>query len=146
MKTHHLLLALLCSLLSQCLVVNCLYIPAEVAGTLLIPSMMRAGGMSLYRIGKMIGVRANTNHGIHGGPIHHVFPTTFHSHHTGHTSAHPHHLSDNYYDDYDEDEEPPQPPKLHSNVVAGHLSEGTHYHFSTDRGDHNHDHYDDDDE
>lgn len=106
---------------------QCFYIPADVAGTLLIPSLMRAGGMSLYRIGKMIGVRANTNHGIHGGPIHHVFPTTYHSSHLP-----PAHQDDDHYDDeeYDADDEPPPPPRLHTNVLAGHYSEGTHYHYS----------------
>lgn len=124
MKTL-LLLSLSLIIIVHC--VCCFYIPADVAGTLLIPSLMRAGGMSLYRIGRMIGVRANTNHGIHGGPIHHVFPTTYHSSHLPPVSHQDHYVDD----DYEEDDEPPPPPKLHSNVLSGHYATGQHFHYSS---------------
>ena len=129
MKSH-LLLALLAAILCSCLS-HCFYIPADVAGTLLIPSIMRAGGMSLYRIGKMIGIRSNTNHGLHGGPIHHVFPTTYHSSHAQHSDPYYEESADGDYGDHDDEE--PDPPQLHKNVVDSHYAEGKHFHYSQRR-------------
>ena len=110
--------------------VQSFYVPSEVLGALLIPHVMRAGSMAVYRVGKLIGTRANSNHGIHGGPIHHVFPTTFHS--SGQQESQSQ-VYDTTYNDYDEDEPLPPPPKLHQNVVDGHYSDGTHYHYSNYR-------------
>lgn len=128
MKSH-ILPVLLTALLCPPLPIHCFYIPADVAGTLLIPGIMRAGGMSLFRIGRMIGIRANTNHGVHGGPIHHVFPTTYHSTYADHYDRDPESAYDDYSHDDDDDEEPDF-PKLHKNVVSGHYAEGTHFHYS----------------
>lgn len=77
---------------------------------------MHAGGKSIFKVGKMIGIHKNTNHGLHGGPIHHVFPTTYRG-------------SPATYDDDDDHRGPPQPLD-HKAVVDAHYGEGTHYHYS----------------
>lgn len=109
------------------------YIPSESLGTYLIPAIMQASGMSIFRIGKMIGASSVKNHGVHGGPIHHVFPKTYHvPSATLPIKSPPYPGSSSYYDDgdYDDDNYQRQPPRHHKNVVDAHYSEGMHYHYN----------------
>jgi hypothetical protein len=118
------------------------YIPTDSIGTILIPAVIAASGRSIFKIGKIIGASATKNHGIHGGPIHHVFPKEYRvpsaspalpsssSSYRG-SSNNGDHYDDRGYDDYgDDDHERPRPPPLHKNVVDAHYSEGMHYHYS----------------
>lgn len=91
-------------------------IPTEIVGEYLIPVMIQASGMSIFRLGKMIGAREATNHGIHGGPIHHVFPVV----HKNPPSP--------IYDDEGDDDDGHRQPVHHKHVVDSHYSEGRHIH------------------
>jgi len=130
---------------------NGYYIDAEKLGVYLIPYLLRYSGRRIFNIGKMIGAQSVKNHGIHGGPIHHVFPKTYHpsslgtpgvgtaaSSISGGTSPYYRNHEDvqGYHDDrdYDEDRDQEQrPPRLHKNVVDAHYSSGMHYHYTHDR-------------
>lgn len=166
---HHLTkkmkLRLTCSssflLISTCLftffeVTSCYYIPSEALGTVLIPFVIKYAGKKIFQIGKMVGAHSTKNHGIHGGPIHHVFPTEYrvpsplnpppltkvsspplsYSSPSSAVASYPgkQHYDDGYDDeDYDDDRDPyplPRPPALHKNVVDAHYSQGLHYHYT----------------
>lgn len=89
-------------------------IPTEAVGEVLIPVLIQASGMSIFRLGKMIGAKGATNHGIHGGPVHHVFPVV-------HKNPPP-----PAYEDEDENDH--RQPVHHKYVVDSHYSEGRHVH------------------
>lgn len=89
-------------------------IPTEVVGEYLIPVLIQASGMSIFRLGKMIGAKEATNHGVHGGPIHHVFPVV-------HKNPYPPTIDDEDGDDY-------RQPVHHKAVVDAHYTEGRHVH------------------
>lgn len=92
-------------------------IPAERLGELLIPLAIQSSGMSIFNLGKMIGARERTNYGVHGGPIHHVFPVV-------HKNPSPPFHHDDDEDDY-------RQPTHHKAVVDAHYTEGKHIHYNS---------------
>lgn len=79
------------------------YYDSEELGMAVIPKFMLDASTSFLKLGKLVGSAsaAEVNHGVHGGPIHHVFPTS----HVGSTST-----------------------SEHKAAVNAHYKRGYHYH------------------
>lgn len=92
-------------------------IPTEALGQLLIPLAIQTSGISIFKLGKIIGLRKQTNHGVHGGPIHHVFPVV--------------HKNPSPPIDHDDSEDDYRQPTHHKAVVDAHYTEGKHIHYTS---------------
>lgn len=53
------------------------YYDSEELGTAVIPKFILDSSVSFLKLGQLVGSQSSheEHHGIHGGPIHHVFPT-----------------------------------------------------------------------
>lgn len=79
------------------------YYDSEELGMAVIPKFLIDASTSFLKLGKIVGSASavEVNHGLHGGPIHHVFPT---SHSTATSTSE------------------------HKAVVDAHYKKGYHYH------------------
>lgn len=85
------------------------YYDSEELGMAVIPKFLIDASLSFVKLGKIVGSlqAEETNHGIHGGPIHHVFPTEHAVASTSSKSS----VSD------------------HKAAVDAHYKHGKHYHY-----------------